>query len=143
VSAPSLGWLILSPLLGLLAFWGYILLGGGESKTRRAGLPFCDRHRGYWPRRARFIVFGFLLLIGLGVAGSMLAPPPAPGKEPEANGVVMAFACWMLVFPPAFIIVHLAAMRPTGGGRRTLVLSGACQAFADAIEDEYEPDEPR
>jgi hypothetical protein len=143
VGAPSLGWVILSPLLGLMTFWGYILLGGGESKTRRAGLPFCDRHRGYWPRRARFIVFGFLLLIGLIVAGIALTPPPAPGKEPEPHWIFGVIGCWVIVFLPAFIVVHLAAMRPTGGGRRMLVLSGACREFADAVEDEYEPDEPR
>src|SRR5262245_51167722 len=65
VSSPSLAWVFVSPLLGLLTFWGYILVSGGQPGGREAGFPFCDRHRGYWPRRAWFIVGGFVALVGL------------------------------------------------------------------------------
>src|ERR1700722_15041096 len=51
VGAPSLAWILFSPLMGLVTLWAYILFAGGATG---GGLPFCDRHRGYWPRRAWF-----------------------------------------------------------------------------------------
>ena len=69
VSSPSLAWILLSPLVGLVTFWAYILLGGGASREKPAGLPFCDRHQKYWPRRAWFIILGFLAVIVPIVAG--------------------------------------------------------------------------
>jgi hypothetical protein len=134
VSSPSLAWVLFSPLIGLLTFWGYILLGGGQ-RGEEAGLPFCDRHRGYWPRRARFIVGGFVALVGLMVAAVALTPPAAPGKE-EPHWLFGVAGCWMLVFLPTFLIVHLTAMRPTGGNRKSLVLSGASREFGAAVTGE-------
>jgi hypothetical protein len=136
VSSPSLAWVLFSPLIGLLTFWGYILLGGGQSRERLAGLPFCDRHRSYWPRRAWFIIGGFVALIGLMVAAGVLTQLAAPGKRKEPHWLFGIAGCWMLVFLPTFLVVHLAAMRPTGGNRRSLVLSGASREFASAIEVE-------
>lgn len=70
VNAPSLAWLLLSPLLGLIAFWAYILFVCNSAAD--GGLPFCGRHRGYWVRRAGFIVVGFLGMIGLMIAAAIL-----------------------------------------------------------------------
>ena len=39
ISSPSLAWVLVSPLIGLLAFWGYILMGGGQRQDRPAGFP--------------------------------------------------------------------------------------------------------
>jgi hypothetical protein len=140
VSSPSLAWVLVSPLIGLVAFWAYILLGGGTRAGESAGLPFCDRHRRYWPRRAWFIVGGFLALVGLAVAAISLTPPAAAGRKQEPHWLFGVVACWILVFLPAFIIIHLAAMRPTGGNRKSLVLSGASRQFASAIEGESRGD---
>src|SRR5438105_13133868 len=112
VGAPSLAWVLFSPLIGLVTLWGYILLGSRVSKQGSAGLPFCDRHRGYWRRRAWFIVIGFVALIGLMVAAAALTPAEAPGKEAQPHWLFGVAGCWMLFFLPAFMIVHLAAMRP-------------------------------
>jgi hypothetical protein len=136
IGAPSLAWVLFSPLLGLLVFWAYILIVRLISKQDLAGLPFCDRHRGYWPRRAWFIVIGFALLVALMAAGIALTAPPSAGKKPEPHWLFGVAGCWMLVFLPAFIIVHLAAMRPTRRTRRSLVLSGASRGFAAAVEEE-------
>ena len=134
VGAPSLAWLLFSPLIGLMTFWGYILFAGGSS--RRGGLPFCDRHRGYWTRRAWFIVVGFAAVVGLMVAAAVLTPPAAPGRKDEPHWLFGVAACWMLVFLPTFLVLHLAACRPTGGSRKALVLSGASREFAAAVEGE-------
>src|SRR5262245_16962555 len=76
VGAPSLAWVLFSPLVGLVTFWAYILFAGRSS--REGGLPFCDRHRGYWPRRAWFIVGGFVAILALMIAATVLTPPAAP-----------------------------------------------------------------
>ena len=133
ISAPSLAWVLLSPLIGLISFWGYILLSGGRSQERAAGLPFCDRHLGYWQRRAWFIVGGFLALVGLSIAAVLLTQPAAPGKKEQPHWLLGVAGCWMLVFLPGFLLVHLTAMRPTGGSRNSVVLSGASQTFASAV----------
>ena len=134
VGAPSLAWLLFSPLIGLMTFWGYILFAGGFS--RGGGLPFCDRHRGYWTRRAWFIVVGFAAVVGLMVAAAVLTPPAAPGRKDEPHWLFGVAGCWMLVFLPTFLVLHLAACRPTGGSRKSLVLSGASREFAAAVEGE-------
>src|SRR5437867_403093 len=53
---------------GLLWFWAFVLWKQyvrAEPPGKEAGLPFCDRHREYWPRRAWLIVGGFLVLMVL------------------------------------------------------------------------------
>ena len=136
ISSPSLAWVLFSPLIGLLTFWGYVLVRSVQSHNQASGLPFCDRHRNYWSRRAWFIVGGFLGLIGLGVVAALLTQPAAPNKKDEPHWLFGVLACWMLVFLPTFIIVHLIAMRPTGGSRKSVVLSGANKKFVAAVLDE-------
>src|SRR6478735_7649186 len=52
-------------VLGLLSFWAYILLKTLTAKDESSpgGLPLCERHRNYWPRRAWFMVVGFLGMV--------------------------------------------------------------------------------
>ncbi len=133
IGAPSLMWVLFSPLIGLITFWAYILFAAGRS-ANETGLPFCDRHQGYWTRRAWFIVGGFVVVVGLMVAAAVLTPPVGPGQKDEPHWLFGVAGCWMVVFLPLFLIVHLSATRPTGGNRKSLVLSGASQEFTDAIK---------
>ena len=133
IASPSLAWVLFSPLFGLLTFWANILVRGGSSGTGE--LPFCDRHVGYWARRARLIVVGFLAVVGLMVAGGVLTPPAPRGQDPEPHWLLGVGACWMVLFLPTFLVLHLSATRPTGGRRKTLTLSGASRQFADAVKD--------
>lgn len=41
----------------------------------------------------------------------------------------------MLVYLPAFLILHLSATRPTGNVGGGVVLSGASRAFAAALKE--------
>jgi hypothetical protein len=132
MGAPSLAWVIVSPLLGLLTFWVYILFAGGS--PREGGLPFCNRHRGYWTWRAWFVVVGFAVLIGLTVAACALPPSGTPGRPTEVLWLLKLAVLWLLVFLPAFLVIHLTATRPIGGDRDRVVLSGASQQFADALK---------
>lgn len=133
IGAPSLLWVLFSPLIGLITFWIYILLAAGGS-ANKGGLPFCERHQRYWTRRAWFIVVGFSI-IGLVVAAAALTPTAAPGQKDDPHWLFGLGGCWALVFLPSFLVVHLTATRPTGGSRESLVLSGASREFASAIEE--------
>lgn len=82
VAAPSLAWVLFSPLIGLVTFWTYILFTGGRGGT--GGLPFFGRHRSYWARRAWLIVGGFAGLMIILVVGVLLTPPDRPGAAPRA-----------------------------------------------------------
>jgi hypothetical protein len=132
IGAPSLAWVLFSPLIGLITFWAYILFARSSSG---GGLPFCDRHRGYWTRRARFIVVGFAAIVGLMVGGALLTPPAAPGQKEEPHWLFGVGGCWLLLFLPTFLVVHLAATRPTGGNRKSLALSGVSREFKVAVEE--------
>jgi hypothetical protein len=139
VAAPSLAWILVSPLLGLVAFWTYILFAGKDSG--KAGLPFCDRHRNYWTRRAWIIVLGFVVLVALITMAILIAPPEAAGQQPAGrqnppHWLFGVLGCWMLLFLPTFLVVQLSAMRPTGGNRQVLVLSGVHRHFAAAVTSE-------
>jgi hypothetical protein len=132
VGAPSLAWVLFSPLISLMTFWAYILFASRSSGE--GGLPFCDRHHGYWTRRAWFIVVGFAAVVGLMiVAGALEPPPPAPGREAKPYWLGGVAGCWLLVYLPTFLVLHLSATRPTGSNRRSLVLSGASSEFAASI----------
>jgi hypothetical protein len=136
VSSPSLAWALAAPLLGLLVFWGSILLTGGRSHGHSAGFPFCDRHRSYWPRRARFIVLGFLLLVVLMGMGFALTPRAAPGEKAEPHWILGVGGLWMVIYLLAFLIVHLSAVRPTSNNGGSVVLSGASRQFVAALSGE-------
>ena len=147
VGAPSLAWVLFSPLIGLITFWACILFA---RSSRGGGLPFCDRHRKYWTRRAWFIVVSVAAIVGLMVVGALLTPHAAPGQKEEPHWLFGIAACWMLVFLPTFLVVHLGATRPTGGNRKSLVLSGASRDFKVAVEagtihaeQDAPPDRPR
>jgi hypothetical protein len=136
VSSPSLVWIVLSPLVGLITFWLYILVVSVFRGDEQSGLPFCSRHRNYWLWRAWFIVVGFLALVILMGVGMALTPRPVPGKQPNPHWIFGVAGCWMFLFLPAFLVMHLSSMRPTGTKRDSIVLSGASYDFAEALEGE-------
>src|SRR5262249_42076453 len=95
------------PLFSLLGFWFLIFRKSLVEQDHPNVLPFCDRHRAYWPRRARFIIGGFLVLPALfAVQAAILSDTSGPG----ITGIVMVL--WFFLFLPAFLIVHLASVRP-------------------------------
>ena len=137
VSVPSAGWMLFS-LIGLLTFWIYILFVGGSS--RKGGLPFCERHRSYWTRRAWFIVGGFITTIGLIAVAVVVTPPILPGRDVQAHWMFGIVGFWMVLFLPAFLVVHLTATRPVGGTHKALLLWGASREFATAVEASFAED---
>jgi hypothetical protein len=80
-------------------------------------------------------------MVGLVAIGMALTPPPPPGKDPHPHWIFGIGACWLLIYLPSFLIVHLTAMRPTGSNRKSIVLSGASRDFEDALLDEDELDD--
>lgn len=124
-------------MLGLLAFWGAVLRDGGRSP---GGFPFCERHRNYWPRRARFIVYGFVSLLALMGIGFALTRRPAEGEEVEVHWMMAVAGLWLLIYLPTFLFMHLTAVRPTGVDSGSVVLSGASRPFAASLEGEESRD---
>jgi hypothetical protein len=126
-------------VFGMLLFWAYILkiaLSGNESETPPAGLPLCERHRNYWPRRAWFMVVGFLGLIGLWALSYATDPSVHETghritKAP--NFVSVLFIIWFFIYLPGFLIVHLSSMRLIGNEGMKTILSGGSQKFAAAL----------
>ena len=117
-----------------MTFWAYILFA--RRPTSGGGLPFCHRHRNYWSQRARFVVVGLIAIVALMVLGAVLTPSSPPGLDVQPHWVFGVGACWMLRFLPLFLIVHLSAMRPTGGNRKLLKLSGVNREFAAAVNSQ-------
>lgn len=81
-------------------------------------------------------------MVGMMIAAFALTPEAPVGKKEEPHWIFGIAACWMLVFLPAFIIVHLASVRPIGRTRKSLVLGGASRKFVSAIADEIDRDAP-
>jgi hypothetical protein len=139
VTSPSLVWVVFSPLLGLISFWIYVLVASYVSKPGSAGLPFCDGHRAYWLRRAWFIVTGFVILVGFMVASGFVDSARDSTKKEGPHWLSSVAGCWLVVYLLAFIVIHLAAIRPTRRTRTMLVLSGASRAFAARVEEKHAP----
>ena len=133
VNSPSLAWLLFSPLLGLLAFWAYVMVPGHQSEPAKSGLPFCEQHGRYWPRRGCFIALGFVGLIAVCMAASTVSPDQTQNKEQQFHWLYGVAGFWMLLFFPAFLFVHLRAMRPTSSNRETLTLSGVHEKFVASL----------
>jgi hypothetical protein len=119
---------LFSPFPTLINFWAYLLFT--TAKSSGGGLPFCDRHRYYWTWRAWFIVCGLAAAIGLTILGAILTPPSRPGHDPNPHWVFTVGLCWLLLYLPAFLVVHLTSTRPIRGDRTWLELSGVNREFA-------------
>jgi len=124
------------PLIGPLIFWGYILFVGIRSRfaPRRGGLPFCDRHLGYWPRRAFYLLLGFiatLTLIGIAIA---VAPPLPQTRNDKPHWLFWVIGLWVLGYLVVFRVIHTRAIRPIGGNRGHVVLWGVSRSFAAGVE---------
>jgi hypothetical protein len=146
---PGIGDRVFSfPMLGVPLFWVYVLFASRSSGG--SGLPFCNRHRGYWPRRAWIIVVGFIAVAALSTAGAFLTMPPTHDHNEEVYWLFGVVACWILIFLPVFLVLQQSAPRPRGDWWRwrwtlwwkwtwkDLVLLGASRQFADALKEESE-----
>jgi hypothetical protein len=109
----------------MVAFWSHVLVTAESVGESSGGLPFCDRHRSYFVRRARFVVGGWIfLLVSMSIGLS--------GSKPGSISFV-AFA-WLFVFLPAFLVVHLTSTRATETTEGSVTLAGASREFASAVD---------
>jgi hypothetical protein len=134
LGAPSARAVLTSPLLGLVLFWGHILKSARSGEESPGGLPFCDRHQSYLASRAWFIIGGWLFLVismVVGILATILAKP-----DPPPHWTFVVAVCWLLVFLPAFLIVHLASTRPIARSPESITLAGAHRKFVSAVETE-------
>jgi hypothetical protein len=117
-----------------LAFWFYILKAARSDETAAGGLPFCDRHRSYWTRRAWFIIGGWLFLAVSMTLGILLTSLLQPNPPPHWTFIVAI--CWLLLFLPAFLVVHLLSTRPIASSPESITLAGASRKFAAALNEQ-------
>jgi hypothetical protein len=146
VRAPSQKWLVLSSVIGLLTFWSHFVFSGGKSTTR--GFPFCERHRGYWPRRGWFIIVGLIVTVVLLAAGGALLATGTAGRPDRLRWLYGVIGSWLVAFLPTLVILHLGATRAVGGNTNVVVLMGASNEFAVAVHGRKKkgaapPDKPR
>jgi hypothetical protein len=134
LGAPSAGAPLTSPLWALLKSWAYIVRSSWKGEESQGGLPFCKRHQSYWPRRAWFIIGGWVILIVSMALGILLTKLTNPDPPPHWTFVVAI--CWLLVFLPTFLIVHLASLRMIASSPESVTLAGANRKFVAALKAE-------
>jgi hypothetical protein len=125
-------WILSAPLFGRLAFWNYLLFAALSS--RRGGVPFCDRHRGYWSERGRVVAAGLVATVGLIVLTAVVAPPLPRLRNGLPHWLYGVIGCWALTAPAAYQIMNARAMRLVGGNRNFLILTAVSHEFVAAVE---------
>ncbi len=126
-------------VFALLFFWAFILWQQyvrPEVRNGNTGLPFCDRHRNYWLRRAWFVVDGFVALVLLFVLA--LATDPSlsdSGHRQVPNLLTMIAVFWMLIYPLGFLIVHMSSMRVIRHDGLRVTLVGVSKRFITALKN--------
>lgn len=123
-----------SPLLALLSFWWRILKSSRSGEESPGGLPFCNRHRGYWVRRAWFIIGGWVFLLTSMALGILITSVAKPNPSPHWTFIVAI--CWLLLFLPAFIVVQLASTRPIASDPESITFAGASRGFVLAVDQQ-------
>jgi hypothetical protein len=68
-------------------------------------------------------------------AGILLTSVTNPNPPPHWTFVVAI--CWLLLFLPLFLVVHLASMRPIAHSPESITLAGASRKFVSAVEAEH------
>lgn len=137
VAGRAFGRVVSLPLIGPLILWAYILFVGIRSRfapQRSGGLPFCDRHLVYWPRRAFYLILGFiatLILIGIAIA---VAPPIPQTRTDKPHWLFFVIGLWILGYIVVFRVIHTGSIRPIGGNRGYVVLCGVSRTFAEGVE---------
>jgi hypothetical protein len=123
---------------GMLIFWAFILwkkrIRPGAHE-REAGLPFCDRHREYWPRRAWFVVGGFLVLVILFVLMYATDSGTGSGRNHKENIFTMLAGFWFLTYLLGFVIVHMGSMRVIRHDGQRVTLVGVSKKFVAALKE--------
>ena len=122
-------------------FWQYTLLNGGR-RGSPGGLPFCDRHRRYWPRRAWVMFGGVAVFLGLFLTGQALAARGFAETENGRHWLTRVGGLALLIHVPSCLVTHFGAMRPTRNSGTGLMLTGVAPAFADAVAASRAPAAP-
>jgi hypothetical protein len=126
---------------GLLMFWTVILwkqyVRPGPH-GREAGLPLCKRHLEYWPRRAWFVVGGFLLLVLLFALTYITDPDTSTAHHHHKNGIFTPIlGMWFMLYLPGFVIVHMSSMRVIRHDGQRVTMVGVNKKFTAALKESH------
>jgi len=126
--------ILASPILALLSFWARILKSSRSAGESASGIPFCNRHSGYWVRRAWFIIGGWVFLAASMTVSILLTVSMEPDKRPHWTFIIAIL--WLLFFLPTFLIVHLASTRAIANDRESITFAGASRRFVSALNEQ-------
>jgi hypothetical protein len=124
------------PLFKLLSFWARILKSSRSDTESASGIPFCNRHRGYWVRRAWFIIGGWVFLVASMAVSIILTVGMKPEEQPHWTFIIAI--CWLLFFLPAFLVVHLASTRGIASDPESITFAGVSRGFVAALDEQNE-----
>src|SRR4051794_9141970 len=129
---PSWVWVLILVNLIILIIVAMIL-----TKKMPMRVPVCDRHEGYWTRRALTLTFTFLLVAVLCVgAGSYMDAQPVTQRGDLGGllcgGGVVLFLGWLVLAA----VYSASGVRPTEITEKAIRLTGVSEIFVEALEEE-------
>jgi hypothetical protein len=81
---------------------------------------------------------GFVLIVVGFTAAVIVGSPANPQAENEVHWLFGVAGCWMVLFLPAFLIVHLRAVRPAGNAGNTVSIAGVHREFLESLNEQSE-----
>jgi hypothetical protein len=128
---PWVGVLILAGLLP------YVIVAVIMTKRTTVQAPLCEQHEGHWLNRL-LLIWGSFFLFGLvGLAGIVLAANlPLPDRENVFPFVCIGSIILVVIWLVIVIVCQNTVIRPREITDEEIMLTGVCDAFVNAVEDE-------
>src|SRR6516162_3224465 len=130
---PWVGVLILAGLLP------YVIVAVILTKRATVQAPLCEQHQGHWLNRL-LLIWGSFFLFGLiGLAGIIFAANlPPPDAENVFPFVCIASIVLLVVWLVIVIACQNTVIRPKEITDTEITLTGVCEAFVNAVEEDRE-----
>jgi hypothetical protein len=110
------------------------------TKKMTVRVPACDRHEGFWRRKAIILSLTFLIVVAFGIGWIVFAVNQGPGNDEITGWLCGAgfgvFILWLIVAG----VWGAQGVRPTEITDRHIRLTGVHNDFIAALEDDRERD---
>lgn len=130
------------PWVGILILAGllpYVIVAMILTKRATVQAPLCDHHQGHWLNRL-LLIWGSFFLFGLiGLAGVIfVANLPPPDMDNVLPFVCIGSAVILVVWLVIVIACQNTVIRPKEITDTEITLTGVCEAFVNAVEEDRE-----